>query len=75
MKLNMDRRQFIAAAGAAASAAVLAGCNSNSSSSSSSSTETKTEEKASYTLVEDGKLTVAAELGFAPFEYLSLIHI
>ena len=71
MKFNMDRRQFLMGMGTVAAGAVLAGCSSNSSSSTSSdSSSSATEEKSTYTLVEDGKLTVAAELGFAPFEYM-----
>ena len=61
---NMSRRDFVVAL-AGASTALLAGCSSNSGSNSQS-----TSGASSYTLVEEGKLTVAAELGFAPFEYM-----
>ena len=68
MKFDMSRREFVLAAGTVAASTVLAGCGSSSSSSSSSSESASS--SSSYTLVEDGKLTVAAELGFAPFEYM-----
>lgn len=71
MKMNMNRREFLAAFGTVAAGAVLAGCgNSNASSSNDSSSEAKSDEKKGMTLIEDGKLTVVAELGFAPFEYM-----
>ena len=66
MQMNMNRREFLAAFGTVAAGAVLAGCgNSNATSIDSSS-----DEKKGMTLIEDGKLTVVAELGFAPFEYM-----
>lgn len=72
MKNSMSRRQFILAAGALAGSAVLAGCGGSSTSSSSTSTSTDSSSSDdSYTLVKDGTLTVAAELGFAPFEYMN----
>lgn len=77
MKNSMSRRQFILAAGALAGSAVLAGCGGSSTSSSSTSTSTDSSSSSasasddSYTLVKDGTLTVAAELGFAPFEYMN----
>lgn len=68
---NMSRRNFILTLGATASAAVLAGCNTSKNSSTSSDTvSTDVVDPGGYTLVEEGKLTVAAELGFAPFEYM-----
>ncbi len=77
MKDSMNRRQFILAAGVLAGSAVLAGCGGSSTSSSSTSTSTDSSSSAassssddSYTLVKDGTLTVVAELGFAPFEYM-----
>lgn len=73
MKMNMNRREFLAAFGTVAAGAVLAGCgnsNASSSGSSDSSSETKSDDKKGMTLIEDGKLTVVAELGFAPFEYM-----
>lgn len=78
MKNSMSRRQFILAAGALAGSAVLVGCGGSSTSSSSTSTSTDSSSSAassssddSYTLVKDGTLTVVAELGFAPFEYMN----
>lgn len=78
MKDSMNRRQFILAAGVLAGSAVLAGCGGSSTSSSSTSTSTDSSSSAassssddSYTLVKDGTLTVVAELGFAPFEYMN----
>ncbi len=47
----------------------LAACG-GSSSSSDTTTDDPSSSEASYTLVQDGKLTVVAELGFAPFEYI-----
>ena len=71
MKNSMSRRQFILAAGALAGSAVLAGCGGSSTSSSSASTDSSSAStSSSYTLVKDGTLTVVAELGFAPFEYM-----
>lgn len=67
---NMSRRNFILTLGATASAAVLAGCGSTSATTSDSSPVDATVDPGGYTLVEEGKLTVAAELGFAPFEYM-----
>ena len=68
---NMSRRNFILTLGATASAAVLAGCNTSKNSATSSDTvSTDVVDPGGYTLVEEGKLTVAAELGFAPFEYM-----
>ncbi len=64
---SMSRRNFILSVGAA-SAAILAGCSGSNSSSSSDAGSSAASD--TYTLVEDGKLTVAAELGFAPFEYM-----
>ncbi len=66
MQMNMNRREFLAAFGTVAAGAVLAGCgNSN-----ATSTDSSSDEKKGMTLIEDGKLTVVAELGFAPFEYM-----
>ena len=73
MKNSMSRRQFILAAGALAGSAVLAGCGGSSTSSSTTSSTDSTSTSSSddsYTLVKDGTLTVVAELGFAPFEYM-----
>ena len=74
MKNSMSRRQFILAAGALAGSAVLAGCGGSSTSGSSASTDSSSASTSSsddsYTLVKDGTLTVVAELGFAPFEYM-----
>ena len=69
MKMNMSRREFLAAFGTVAAGAVLAGCG-NSKAADSTSDSKSDDKSASYTLVEDGKLTVVAELGFAPFEYM-----
>lgn len=69
MKMNMNRREFLAAFGTVAAGAVLAGCG-NSNASSTDSSDAKSDEKKGMTLIEDGKLTVVAELGFAPFEYM-----
>lgn len=71
MQMNMNRREFLAAFGTVAAGAVLAGCgNSNATSTDSSSDAKSDEKKKGMTLIEDGKLTVVAELGFAPFEYM-----
>ena len=69
MQMNMNRREFLAAFGTVAAGAVLAGCG-NSKAADSASDFKSDDKSASYTLVEDGKLTVVAELGFAPFEYM-----
>ena len=66
---NIDRRTFVKGLGALAGAAVLAGCggNSNKGDDKAQSADSKDD---SYTLVTPGKLTVVAELGFAPLEYM-----
>lgn len=63
----------VAALASCALAITLAACGSSSSTSSSSSSSSDSSTSSSETslnLVNDGKLTVAAELGFAPFEYI-----
>ena len=70
MQMNMNRREFLAAFGAVAAGAVLAGCGNSNATSTDSSSDAKSDEKKGMTLIEDGKLTVVAELGFAPFEYM-----
>lgn len=70
MKMNMSRREFLAAFGTVAAGAVLAGCGNSNAASTDSSSDAKSDEKKGMTLIEDGKLTVVAELGFAPFEYM-----
>ena len=70
MQMNMNRREFLAAFGTVAAGAVLAGCGNSNATSTDSSSDAKSDEKKSMTLIEDGKLTVVAELGFAPFEYM-----
>ena len=70
MQMNMNRREFLAAFGTVAAGAVLAGCGNSNAASTDSSSDTKSDEKKGMTLIEDGKLTVVAELGFAPFEYM-----
>lgn len=70
MQMNMNRREFLAAFGTVAAGAVLAGCGNSNASSTDSSSDAKSDEKKGMTLIEDGKLTVVAELGFAPFEYM-----
>ncbi len=70
MNMNMNRREFLAAFGTVAAGAVLAGCGNSNASSTDSSSDAKSDEKKGMTLIEDGKLTVVAELGFAPFEYM-----
>ena len=70
MKMNMNRREFLAAFGTVAAGAVLAGCGNSNATSTDSSSDAKFDEKKGMTLIEDGKLTVVAELGFAPFEYM-----
>lgn len=70
MKMNMNRREFLAAFGTVAAGAVLAGCGNSNATSADSSSDAKSDEKKGMTLIEDGKLTVVAELGFAPFEYM-----
>ena len=70
MQMNMNRREFLAAFGTVAAGAVLAGCGNSNATSTDSSSDAKSDEKKGMTLIEDGKLTVDAELGFAPFEYM-----
>ena len=70
MQMNMNRREFLAAFGTVAAGAVLAGCGNSNAASADSSSDAKSDEKKGMTLIEDGKLTVVAELGFAPFEYM-----
>lgn len=70
MQMNMNRREFLAAFGTVAAGAVLAGCGNSNTTSTDSSSDAKSDEKKGMTLIEDGKLTVVAELGFAPFEYM-----
>lgn len=47
---------------------MLAGCGNSNAASTDSSSDAKSDEKKGMALIEDGKLTVVAELGFAPFE-------
>ena len=70
MQMNMNRREFLAAFGTVAAGVVLAGCGNSNATSTDSSSDAKSDEKKGMTLIEDGKLTVVAELGFAPFEYM-----
>jgi len=70
MQMNMNRREFLAAFGTVAAGAVLTGCGNSNTTSTDSSSDAKSDEKKGMTLIEDGKLTVVAELGFAPFEYM-----
>lgn len=70
MQMNMNRREFLAAFGTVAAGAVLAGCGNSNATSTDSSSDAKSDEKKGMNLIEDGKLTVVAELGFAPFEYM-----
>lgn len=63
---SISRRNFVLSLGALAGSAALAGCGG----SGSTGSDADAAKADSYTLVEDGKLTVAAELGFAPFEYM-----
>ena len=70
MQMNMNRREFLAAFGTVAAGAVLAGCGNSNAASTDSSSDAKSDEKKGMTLIEDGKLSVVAELGFAPFEYM-----
>lgn len=70
MQMNMNRREFLAAFGTVAAGTVLAGCGNSNATSADSSSDAKSDEKKGMTLIEDGKLTVVAELGFAPFEYM-----
>ena len=70
MQMNMTRREFLAAFGTVAAGAVLAGCGNSNAASTDSSSDAKSDEKKGMALIEDGKLTVVAELGFAPFEYM-----
>ena len=68
--MNMSRRNFIFSAAGIAASAVLAGCGSSNASDTKTDDSSKSDSKADLKLVEAGKLTVAAELGFAPFEYM-----
>ncbi|WP_418836305.1 ABC transporter substrate-binding protein [Paratractidigestivibacter faecalis] len=70
MQMNMNRLEFLAAFGTVAAGAVLAGCGNSNATSTDSSSDAESDEKKGMTLIEDGKLTVVAELGFAPFEYM-----
>ncbi len=65
---NLSRRSFITAGVAAAGSVALSACGSSDTDTTDTTTDDATE--ASYTLVEEGKLTCVAELGFAPFEYM-----
>lgn len=66
--MNKIVSKIAAVAASAALVVGLAACGASSSSSDASTDDSSSE--ASYTLVQDGKLTVVAELGFAPFEYI-----
>ncbi len=75
--MNLSRRDFLFGAASVASAAVMAGCNTSKNGAytadniSTGTTSVVNDAVAGeYNLVEEGKLTVAAELGFAPFEYM-----
>ncbi len=75
--MNISRRDFLFGAATVASGAVLAGCNTSkngayTADNISTGTTSVVNDAVSgeYKLVEEGKLTVAAELGFAPFEYM-----
>ena len=75
--MNLSRRDFLFGAATVASGAVLAGCNTSKNGaytadniSTGTSSVVNDAVSGEYKLVEDGKLTVAAELGFAPFEYM-----
>ncbi len=75
--MNLSRRDFLFGAATVASGAVLAGCNTSKNGaytadniSTGTTSVVNDAVKDNYTLVEEGKLTVAAELGFAPFEYM-----
>jgi polar amino acid transport system substrate-binding protein len=76
MSVNINRRTFLTGTAAAAASFALAACGGSNTSSSAagssagSASEAGSSAQASYKLVTPGKLTIAAELGFAPFEYI-----
>ncbi len=68
---NMNRREFVLGGTAMAAMAALAGCGGSGSSSSAASTAAASgSSDGSYTLVTEGKLTVATSPDFPPFENL-----
>lgn len=67
--MNMKKWGVVAVAGALFASLALFGCSSNSNQQASTSSSSASD--TGYTLVEDGKLTVAASLDFPPFENLN----
>lgn len=67
---TLSRRTFLSSAFLAAGAAALAGCSGSSDTSSGSDSAASTTDDAGYTLVEEGKLTVASDLANPPFDYV-----
>ena len=76
MKLNLNRREFVAAFGTVAASAVLAGCGSSNSSSSSSSSSSDSSSSSSSTSSDDkcavstGKLVVGFDSAYPPYGYV-----
>ena len=67
MKLNMNRREFLAAFGTLAASAVLAGCGSSASSSSSSASSSSADDKCA---VATKKLIVGFDSAYPPYGYV-----
>lgn len=65
---QISRRQFLRAGSAFAGAFALSACGGSSSDTSADTTTTTDADAGSYTLVEEGKLTVVSNLYFPPFE-------
>lgn len=69
--MNMKKWAVLATVGALAASLALFGCSSGSTQSNSSQGADSAASDADYTLVNSGKLTVAASLDFPPFENLN----
>lgn len=71
--MQMNRRVFMKGAAITGVAAMLAGCSSTTSSSNTSSNSSSSNDSStssdSYTLVEDGKLTLISNYAFPPFDF------
>ena len=66
--MMISRRNFLAVAGAAAAAAALTACGGSSSSTASSAAASTSTAAAELTTVEAGKLTMATNAAFPPYE-------
>ncbi len=70
MKLNMNRREFLAAFGTVAASAVLAGCGSSSTSSSSSSSSAASDASDDKSATATKKLIVGFDSAYPPYGYV-----